>query len=336
LLGGIIGVGGVESFLESCVRVLFLLMWFPVRSLLENPKWRDRAVFSLCISSFLIAVLGIFEYYFGNTVLQYVDVSRFSDIGRRVTVTYANPNFLAFYLTLCAPFSLGLFLDETRQFRRRLFGAGCFLATLLCVIFTWTRGAWLGVFVSVVLCLLLWNRKSFLWVFFAPVFLCVAIPFIPDSVSARFLSIGSFGESSIRYRFYTWSGVHRMLSVYPFGIGVGEAAFSRLYPFFAVSGTERVMHTHRLDLQLRSDLGIFGFGICAVLLLLIFLRYIYLLRTGDPRIRISVLVPLCALVGALVMGAFDYIWYHFGNFLLFWVIAAMGVRLPSKERGNHG
>lgn len=335
LLGGILGAGGGASFLEACVRTLFLLLWFPVRSLLEVPKWRDRAVLFLFASSFLISVSGIVEYFFGSSALQFVDQSRFFEIERRVTVFYSNPNFLALYLTLCAPFSLGLALDQTRHPRQRFLGAIGFFATLLCVIFTWTRGAWLGVGISSVIYLLLWSRKSFLGVFGAPVLLLASIPFLPRTVTSRFLSIGNFGESSIRYRLYTWTGVRRMLSNHPFGIGVGEAAFTRLYPSFAVSGTERVMHAHRLDLQLRVEMGAIGFGIFAVLLVLVFLRSAWLLRTGAQRERMTVLAAFCALIGALVMGVFDYIWYHFGNFLLFWLVAAMGMQVSDREDGHN-
>ena len=124
-----------------------------------------------------------------------------------------------------------------------------------------------------------------------------------------------------------------MLSHHFFGIGVGESAFSAIYPSYAVSGTERVMHSHRLDLQILSEFGVFGGLIFLLFFILLCLRATHTLAHAKHIARVSVLCASCALFGALVMGAFDYIWYHFGNFTLFFMLAAW-VALPCSKKGD--
>ena len=47
--------------------------------------------------------------------------------------------------------------------------------------------------------------------------------------------------------------------------------------------------------------------------------------------RVISLCCFCALLGALVMGAFDYIWYHFGNFTLFFILCAWSASVPLEQ-----
>jgi O-antigen ligase len=262
--------------------------------------------------------------------LLFVDTERFANIGSRVCSTFSNPNFLATYLVLVAPmFAPGILDRRRKRSLRALEGMGL-AAVLLCIVLTWTRGAWLGIALATLLFLLLHSKQSFVCLLASPAVPVAVLPFLPSAVVSRFASIGG-GDSSISYRLYTWRGVWRMLDAYPFGVGAGEAAFTRLYPYFAVSGTERVMHAHRLDLQLLAEVGWIGFFIFLLFFVLLFLKIINGFYRLMARERLILLGCFCALVGALVMGVFDYIWYHFGNFTLFFALAAWGMSVMREE-----
>ncbi len=331
VIGGLIGAGGQAGFWEGITRAALLLIWFPMRNLLENAEWQKRARVSISLGAVSVALLGIAEYVFGKQELLFVDLERFGNLGSRVCATYQNPNFFALYLVLTSPMLLIGFLDHTRKkFLRLLSGLG-FLAVLGCIVLTWTRGAWLGIVIAAVLFLLLYSPQSFVLLCFSPFFFKLAAPFLPFSVTDRLLSILGRGDSSIHYRLYTWTGVERMHNAYPFGIGVGEESFRAIYPRFAVSGTERVMHAHRLDLQILAESGWAGLLLFVLFLVFLFLRIFHGLYRMRDLSRLTLLCCFCALVGALVMGAFDYIWYHFGNFTLFFMLAAWSVSVVWKE-----
>ena len=115
-----------------------------------------------------------------------------------------------------------------------------------------------------------------------------------------------------------------MIRARPFGIGVGDAAYHAVYPLYAVSGTERVMHAHQLFLQIAIETGL------PSLLLFLFILYrlarrvaAFLANTEYAVARARVLGSAVALVGGLIMGLFDCIWYHPALFALFWIVAAL-------------
>lgn len=114
-----------------------------------------------------------------------------------------------------------------------------------------------------------------------------------------------------------------MLKEHPWGIGLGQNAFSSYYPRYALSGIETVVHTHRLDLQILSELGLSGMIIFAVLLLFFLCALCKGCRILEGRERGEFLGAGCAVIGALIMGCFDHIWYQKSLFFLFWTVFAL-------------
>lgn len=90
----------------------------------------------------------------------------------------------------------------------------------VCMILTFSRGAWLGLLFAGLVFVLLLNPRLLL---LAP-FVMVALYFVlPDTVISRFTSIGNLTDNSTSYRVYIWIGVLAMLKDYWLcGIGPGD------------------------------------------------------------------------------------------------------------------
>ena len=114
-----------------------------------------------------------------------------------------------------------------------------------------------------------------------------------------------------------------MLRDYPWGIGVGETAFKQIYPRYAVSGIESVMHAHQMLLQIMAELGIGGLILFLCFFILLLFYAAYALRTRGGRSRSESVAAISALLGAAVMGAFDILWYQHGICLLFFAVGAI-------------
>ena len=285
----------------------------------------------ICFTGTLVSLIGVLQYLFDRAELRWVDTARFGDIGGRVCGPFSNPNVFAVYLLGIAPLLLCECLDGARCRGWRLFcGAGCFLSATA-IVFTFTRGAWLGILLSIFVFLVLFSRRSAALLCLSVLPIGALLPMLPHRITNRFLSIGSLAESSVSYRLHTWRGVLRMISRHRFGIGVGEQAFSCVYPRYAVSGTESVMHAHNLYLQILAESGMVGFLIFLALLGALLLCALWRLSLADGTgERTECLGALCALIGILTMAFFDHIWYHFGMLCWFFVIAAM-LTLPSER-----
>ncbi|MBQ8416680.1 MAG: O-antigen ligase family protein [Clostridia bacterium] len=316
-LGGLFGEG---SPFEGLVLSLLAGIYFPATHLLQNEKWRRAARTCSAFSGGITAWIGILQYALGRAEIRWVDATRFGDIGGRVTSVFDNPNILAIYLLFTFPLALYGAFDskETTVGRLRFgfFGGGM----LLCLLLTWTRGAWLGLLVVGLLFLLLHSRRTLAVACLSPLPLLALCSFFPSEIYRRFASIADLAESSIRYRLYTWQGVMRMIRAHPFGIGVGSRAFLSVYPRYAVSGTETVMHAHNLLLQITAEMGVPVLGLFCTLLALVFLRSL-----GEGEDSGAGL----GIMAVLVMGAFDHLWYSPGLIGLFFFTLAM----TKKEKG---
>ncbi len=311
LLGG--GILGRGSVLDGAAAAVLVSLWFPVRGLMDSSRWRARLYLTVQASALPIALFGIWQYFFGDLPLLWVDPDRFSDIGTRVTSVFGNPNLLAIYLLLLFPCAL-CGIRRAADARQKLFFLSCAAVEFTATVLTFSRGAWLGLLLEVFLFLLLESRRTRAALLLLPLPAGALMPWLPSGILKRLTSITSMAESSIRYRIYTWRGVGRMIAAHPNGIGVGESAFASVYPRYAVSGTETVMHAHNVFLQIMCELGIVGLLLFCVILAAVLLQA---LRAG-----IDHAAPI-ALSGAIVMGLFDHLWYERSHLALFFVMAAL-------------
>ena len=302
------GYGRAE---DAILAALLTSVWFSGRRYFRE-RGDAALVFLSAFSLLTVSAIGVGEYLLGMAEMRWVDVTRFGDIGGRVTSLFSNPNILAVYLLLYFPFSLWATFSAQSRGRLRIFYAATAAFAAVCILLTWSRGAWLGLFLECLLFLLLRSKKSRLIALFLPPIALLSIPVLPQNFRGRLFSIGDLGESSIRYRLQTWKGTWRMLESHPVGIGVGEWAWRIVYPSHAVSGTRTVMHAHNVFLQVATELG--GVGVL-IFSLLIGISFWYGIKKRN-------FAAVTALAGTLVMGFFDHLWYYPGMMIPFWSILA--------------
>lgn len=305
---------------DALAAALLTAVWFPARRFFREGS-AQHFVFCSSVSLLLISALGVGEYLFGRAELRWVDTSRFSNIGGRVTSLFSNPNVLAVYLLLLLPLALMAVFTREKSGRARIFYAVTALLAFSCIFLTWSRGAWLGLFLEVAVLLLLHSRKTRKLALAVSPLMLPTILFLPESVRGRLFSIGDLYESSNRYRIHTWRGALQMLWEHPVGIGVGEGAWRAVYPHYALSGTMSVPHAHNVFLQVAIELGAVG----------VFLFLCLLLLSLRQALRRKALAPAAAVCGILVMGSFDHLWYFPAMLLPLYGIFAMCCQKGRKE-----
>lgn len=330
MLGGIVSVAGAVSLKHSLVFVCFISGYFLTVNLIRTGEWVGRCVGSIAISSLFVALYGVYEYFTGVSATTWQDTEMFEDISGRVVSTFENPNVLAEYLLMAAPFALALLLTSKKPAEGtiRLGVLGCLC---LCMVFTWSRGAWLGMLFSALLFLLIASRKSMLLIF-AGIAALPFMPFIlPQSIISRFTSIGNLADTSTSYRVNIWKAVIKIARDYFFtGVGTGNAAFGTVYPLYSLAGIESAPHSHQLYLQILVELGIFGLAafLCAMLVWMRANFTFYAQMGGEsPRklyvARLYSAAGFCGIVGVLVQGMTDYVWYNYRVVLMFWLVCGL-------------
>jgi len=327
-LGGIFSVSRASSLKSVLVFICYLLGYFLVVNLIRSREWLNRCSFAVLTAAVCESAIGIVQYFGGNLETKWLDTTMFSDIAGRVTGTLENPNVLAEYIILTLPIMVGVLFSAKGV--KRKFAALVMCGVMgACLLFTWSRGAWIGIIAGAVLFIMIYHRRSIYLFVLAVCSLPVLAAVLPETIIARFASIGNMGDSSTSYRVYIWRASMRMASDYFLGgIGVGEGAFRSVYPRYSLAGIEAAPHSHNLYIQIWLEIGVFG--------ILAFLAFVFLLLQNNfthcreisdagknGTDRTTACACLCGLAAVLVQGMTDYVWYNYRIFLMFWLIAGL-------------
>lgn len=312
------------------VYLMFIAMYaVTVYTLDTKAKWR-AAVTLFAASAIFVAAYGIFQNFTMDATTQsWVDTQMFEDIKIRVYASFDNPNVLGQYFIVTVPIIVALFANEKSISRKMCWGLSAVLC-FLCLIYTWSRGAWVGVMFGVVIFLLLSDRR---WLM-----LCIlglfTLPFIlPPSILNRILSLGNTGDSSTAYRVSVWIASARMAAhFWMSGVGFGSDAFAAAYANYALNGAGFALHSHNFYIQLVADVGIGGL-ICYVLLVLTSLREISSVKPGG-MIKCVTVALAGALAGYCFQGIAESLWFNMRMSLMFWTVTAFavsGARLTDRS-----
>ncbi len=324
IFGGVVTRGGRASLESALMYAALMSIYFMVANLVRSQDAVRRMMHVLIGSCTIVALVGLWQRFFSTVEVAYLDLSLFSDLGGRVYATWENPNMLAEYLVLLLPLVLSCLFAKGRALRG--FGyAVCLCLLGACLIFTWSRGAWLGAVISMFLFLLCLNHKALSYTVVAALPVATLLPLIPERITRRFLSIGNLADSSVLYRLNLWQGIKDMLSDHWFGgVGVGERAFCTVYARYALPGIESAMHAHNLYLQLLCSFGVVGLVVFALTMLLWMRHALEYYRYGEWRgPRLVVLGGVMGIVALLIMGLFDDIFYNYRIFFMFWTVMGL-------------
>lgn len=336
LVGTLTSVDPRGSLMIGAITIVFILFSAALYYAIETKQQLDALVAVLVAAGAVVACYGILQYKFrwGYQSAAWVDEDMFSAIAFRVCSTLQNPNMLGQYFILIIPLG-GAMLLRAKGWRK-LWYFFCCCALCLCMILTFSRGAWLGLlFAGLVFFVALLPRLLFL----APLALLALWRIMPATVVDRFTSIGDLGDRSTSYRVNIWLGSLRMVrdGHWLTGIGPGEAAFNKVYPFYSYD-TIVAPHSHNLFLQIVVDAGILALLVFLWLLLRHFRTLGNALRKEtDPTSRLYQIAFASGTLGFLVQAMTDYSFYNYRVMLLFWAYLALGAASARRsELGTGG
>lgn len=329
LFAAMIIYGSLTSFaIQSSMKIaLVYIAFISFYAVLYNTVKTKKQLYAFLVvmvfAAFLVGLYGVYQYFFvGPTEQSWIDKEMFEEVKVRVYSTWENPNVLGEYLVLLIPISFALMWSAKKWLHRIAFG-GITGVLLLCIVFSLSRGSWLGLMLAMGIFALL-RDKRLVAMGGAGILM---LPFVlPASIIERFSSIGNLQDTSTSYRVSIWMGALKIINDYwPSGIGLGSEAFSKIYPRYALSGAAYALHAHNLYLQILVETGAAGL-ISFLLLLFIFYKNVLACywRTRDHFLS-SLLIALCAgMTGYLLNGLFDNIWYNYRMVLVFWILIALG------------
>ncbi len=318
------------------VSAMWIIMFSTVFIIIRNVRSRRDLVMSLSwlmIGAVIAGVIGLYQYLSGQVDTTWTDTTLFQNLDIRIYSTFANPNVFGEFLLLVIPLAAGLGI-YFNKWKYKIACFGTLALSLIALALTYSRGCYVGLVVTVLVFLWMYNKKilGILLVVGTP----VGIMMLPQNMIDRILSMVNLADSSTSYRLKIYEGSFELLKTYwPSGLGIGEAAFNYVYPFFGIQGIV-APHTHSLFLQLMTSFGIAGLVYFAFLMFVYHRNIISFekrLKHTDRR-KVLLITFGSVLFGFLVQSIFDYTWYNYRVYFLFWIVVALGFATYKILRGE--
>ena len=338
LQSGLVSVGqeGTRAGMLQCCMVCG---YFLCANLMTSRPAVRRAVGALSCSLLVVSVYGIYQYITGDISTLWLDTAMFGDIAGRVTSLFDNPNVLGEFLILGIFAALGLLAGD-RNRPTRIFTTVSLLSGILCLVLTWSRGAWLGALCAFVIFLFMMSRYAAAGVVCFGLTAPAWIAMLPKKLVRRLLSIGNIADHSTSTRVEIWNTSTRLIRDHLLtGLGAGGVGFGQAFSQYAAASLTGVEHSHSLYLQLLIIHGIAGLALFVWIFALLTRRCVATARLPREQMSVRPCVGLCVglysgIAGLLIGGFSDYVWYNYRICAMMWLVLGLAVacaRLSARE-----
>ena len=322
-VGTVASVTPRASLAIGLLTVFFTLFALVPLNSVDNRGQLERLIKVVVLGGGLVSVYGILQYIFrfGYQSDAWVDSGMFGDMFR-VVATLENPNMLGQYLVLMIPLGVACLIGAKEK-KERWFWGGCCGVMCVCILLTFSRGAWLALLFAALVYAVLVNPRLLM---LAPFALLALYLVLPDSIIQRFTSIGNLSDHSTSYRVSIWLGSLRMLADYWLcGVGPGDVAFNTVYPSYSYDEIV-TPHSHNLFLQITADAGICALILFCVILICYF-RWLFAAvhREKNGTGKSLPIAFISGAAGFLVQAMTDFSFYNYRVMFVFWVYLALGM-----------
>lgn len=295
----------------------------------SDEKFIRRGLTLFFMSMIFASFFGVFQLIFNTSTF---GMGGYSGRGR-VYATFENPNYWGAAINMVIFYPIINFIEDKEH--NKAYDIGLIILFAINLIFSFTRGSWMGFACGLLLLAVLRYRKA---LFAVPVGVIAAyvIPF----TRSRFLSIfnPNYTTNSERIKFWK-TGI--MMFKDHFWKGVGNGNYLTWYRKYAENHPElnvdgRTFTVHNSYIKMFAELGIFG-GISFALIYLTLFYSCYNAYKHTKKYKVA----LIAFMGFWA----TYLCQNFFNNLMFipqlnvfaWLITAMlykGVYIENQEEKN--
>ena len=311
------------------------------RLLISNPRWWNRLLAALLTGGLLSSVLALRQLYASTEELaRWADPGSMSTGTIRIYGPLGNPNLLAGYLLPLVPLAV-IALMRWQGLGQKMFAGLTGVLSAAAVVFTYSRGGWLGLLATLAVLVLLlllrstthwpplWRRLVPLGVLLMGGVLVVLAATQLEPIRTRVVSlVAGRGDSSNNFRINVWLAALEMVQDRPWiGIGPGNNAFNSIYPLYQ-QPKFNALSAYSVPLELLVEMGIPGLLACCGLL-------ISSVRAGlrfDGESGLIAIGSLAAMSGLLTQGITDTIFFRPEVQLVGWFCLASLASRPEEQR----
>lgn len=317
-------------FHVTCLLIVLVMV-----SATQNASQLQGAVVLASAGLFVASLYGCYQGVIGVPVVaSQQDMSVNAGMPGRVYSFFDNPNNFAEILVMLLPFLLALFLNS-ETLRGKALSLVVLVVGLMAIGYTLSRSGWLGLALAVFVFLALQNWRI---VPLALVMGILALPFLPDSIYNRILTIGNLKDTSTLYRFAIYDATANLMKDYwATGVGLGSDIMKKAFATYpTLFDGNHPIHTHNNYLQMWGELGLAG-GLAYLALVLGQLKsgVKAFYCAGNRRVKNLLAAAIGSFCGILLVGVAEYTWFYPRNMFFFWFlfgIIAACVKLVRQEK----
>ncbi len=307
--------------------IQYILWYFVIIQLLKDTKGAKRICLIFVIVVSLMAIHGVYQYIIGVEMpAGWVD-SKEAGVRTRVFSILTSPNILGSLVTLALPLTLSFGAISKNNKTKALFYILA-LTMVGCLVFTFSRGAWIGFGVAILVYAFLKDKRLLIPVLIVGLLAAVLVPGIANRIT--YMLSPEYIESSLRGgRLVRWiTGLQILKGTPLFGVGLGHfgGAVAMNNDLYYLVGTEMV-ETFYMDnyyLKTAVETGLFGLFAFVMLMYQIIVNGLRTIRITTDKVSKELEIGILAgLFGVIVHNFVENVFEVPMMTSCFWLLVAV-------------
>ena len=256
----LIGSHPLHSLFVSLMWWFFLIGYLVLINVITSKRRMRQLLFMVTVTAGIVGLIAFIQYRINlatgtntDSVWRWLDkiiypLIKFGIVelpyGVRAYSTFSNPNIMAKYLVMAAPFVAAYNFTEERKAYKIIARIGL-VFTYVGVIYSFSRGGYLAMILMGIALVVIHLRKKFLSIL---LYSATTLLLLPSAVLQRLSEIGKVGERELIWR----HSVARILDSPIWGYGAGtQPTYDLLHEL-----NIKAAHAHNIILQLLLEGGI--------------------------------------------------------------------------------
>ncbi|MCK5811969.1 MAG: O-antigen ligase family protein [Clostridiales bacterium] len=321
----------IEVGLEGFRAVTTNLLWFfLVFSLIKDDKGAKKVLPFIISATVIIALFGVYQYVAGVEMpASWVDSAELGVRTRAFSVVQS-PNVLGAIMTLASMISLGLFFYEEKIINK-FFYALSFLIMVACLVFTLSRGAWIGFALAILVFVIIKDKRFILPIAALGIIVILFIPAISSRVlymiSPEYLFSSLTGGRAMRWI----NGFALFQDNWLLGVGLGHfgGAVAMHYPYHF----PEAFYMDNYFLKIAVESGILGFLSFFTLITVTLSSIFKHTKLAKDKKEFNILLGIFSgLLGVSIHCFFENIFEVPGMIVFYWMIVAIAMAMIYKKK----
>ena len=311
--------------------VQYILWYFVVIQLLRTEKGARNLCIFFVLVCFALALHGIYQYIIGVEMpAGWVD-SKEQGVRTRVYSILGSPNVFGSLMTLVTPIAVS-FIFSMRKLQSKVLFAFISLACMVSLLFTFSRGAWIGFMIAVFVYVFIKDKRFFIPIIIGAVLIIAFVPSVSNRIT--YMLSSEYIESSLRGgRLVRWLTGIDIVHANPFlGVGHGHfggaVAMNHDMSYLVGINVVKTFYMDNYFLKTAVETGLLGLSAFVVLIYQIIVNSIRTIRvTRDKAVKELETGIFAGLVGVICHNFVENIFEVPMMTSCFWLLVAVMMHL---------